>query len=203
MTSGDTRTRLIEAAEHHFRRFGYRRSTVDDMTRVAELGKGSFYLHFPSKEAAYLEVIEASLERFVAKAERALRAPGPVPDRLRALVEVTARHYSEDELLRASLLGDRSLVDGRVAERAAALQRARIRALLADALEQGHRDGSIRRSVDPQAAAAVLFEAGWAVVRAELEGHADLPLHRALATLNDIVGRGLVERPPGRGESPR
>lgn len=190
----DVRERLIAAAEHHFRRFGYRRATVDEMTRTAEVGKGSFYLHFPSKEAAYFEVVENSLERFVATAEEALRGPGTAPDRLGALVAVAAAHYGEDELLRSSLMGEDHLVDGPVAERAAELQRARIRGLMAEVLAQGRREGSIRSGLDPEATAEVLFEAGWAVVRADLEGRAGLPLSKALDTLNDVVGLGVVSR---------
>jgi AcrR family transcriptional regulator len=194
MTSASPRERLIEAAEQQFRRFGYRRATVEDVTRAAETGKGSFYLHFPSKEDAYVAVVETSLERFLAKAEAALRQPGPVPQRLRALVAVTAEHYGDDELLRASLFGEAALVDGAVARRAADIQRSRIRELLAEVLEAGKRQGSIRDTVDAETASAVLFEIGWAVVRAELDDSSDLPLEVALDTLNDIVGLGLVAR---------
>lgn len=192
--TSDARERLLEAAEAHFRRYGYRRTTVDDVTREAATGKGSFYLHFDSKEAAYMAVVEASLERFVQAATEALRAEGPVPERLRALVEVTARHYGEDELLRASLFGEQHLVEGRVAERAAQVQRNRIRDLLTETLSEGKAEGTIRKSIDVEATAAVLFEIGWAVVRAELDGTADLPLDVALSSLNDLVGLGIVTR---------
>lgn len=196
MPAISSRDRLIEAAEQQFRRFGYRRATVDEVTRVAETGKGSFYLHFPSKEEAYLAVVEASLERFMAKAEAALLQPGSVPQRLRALVAVTAEHYSTDELLRASLFGEDSLVDGAVARRAAEIQRTRIRQLLAETLEAGKQDGSIRDTVDVAATAAVVFEIGWAVVRVELDAGFEFPLDVALDTLNDIVGLGLISRHP-------
>ncbi len=194
MTSASSKERLIEAAEQQFRRFGYRRATVDEVTRAADTGKGSFYLHFPSKEDAYLAVVEASLERFMAKAEAALQQPGTAPERLRALVAVTAEHYSSDELLRASLFGEDALVDGAVARRAAEIQRSRIRQLLADVLEAGQRDGSIRDSVQVGPASAIVFEIGWAVVRAELDDTIDIPLVAALDTLNDIVGLGLIAR---------
>lgn len=190
------RQRLIDAAEQQFRRFGYRRATVDDVTRAAETGKGSFYIHFASKEDAYIAVVDASLERFLDRAAKALHHPGPVPQRLRALVEVTADHYGQDELLRASLFGETSLVDGAVARRAADIQRGRIRQLLAEVLEAGKRQGSIRETVDVERAAAVLFEIGWAVVRTQLDDSSDLPFGAALDTLNDIVGLGLVSRAP-------
>lgn len=196
--------RLVAAAEAQFRRFGYRRTTVEDVTREAGTGKGSFYLHFATKEEAYLAVVEASLARFLDRAQALLAAPGPVPQRLRALVGATAEHYGADELLRASLFGAAAggpgsgLVDGAVARRAADIQRTSIRALLADTLTAGQVEGSIRAALDASAAAAVLFEAGWAIVRAELEGTADLPLPVALAALNEITGLGIMTRDPRR-----
>ncbi|MFQ5523511.1 MAG: TetR family transcriptional regulator [Acidimicrobiia bacterium] len=194
MSSIPPRDKIIEAAEEQFRRFGYRRATVEEVTRAAETGKGSFYLHFPSKEDAYMAVVESSLERFLAKADEALHQAGSVPQRLRALVAVTAEHYGEDELLRASLFGVNTLVDGAVARRAADIQRQRIRELLMEVLEQGKQEGSIREALDVEKTAAVLFEIGWAVVRAELDHSSDLPLQEALDTLNDIVGLGVITR---------
>jgi AcrR family transcriptional regulator len=186
--------RLIAAAEAQFRRFGYRRTTIDDITADARTGKGSLYLHFESKRAVYMAVVEASLERFVENASRLLDASEPVPARLRALVELTIAHYGEDELLSASLFGRAGLVDGEVAQMAADVQRTRIRSLLRELLSIGQREGSVRADVEVEAAAAVLFEIGWAVVRTALDGESQVPLDRALTTLNQIVGLGLLPR---------
>jgi AcrR family transcriptional regulator len=186
--------RLAAAAELQFRRFGYRRTTIDDITTEAGTGKGSLYLHFESKQAVYLAVVEASLERFVEAASHLLDGPGPVPTRLRTLVELTIQHYGEDELLRASLFGGSGLVDGEVARVAADVQRTRIRDLLRELLAIGQREGSVRRNIEAPAAAAVLFEIGWAVVRSALEGDSQVPLDQALTTLNELVGLGLLPR---------
>jgi len=188
------RERLIEAAEAQFRRFGYRRTTIDDITGSAGTGKGSLYLHFDSKQAIYVTVVEASVERFVQRASRLLEGPGTAPERLRALVELTIDHYSHDELLHASLFGGGRLVEGDVSRLAADVQRTRIRGLLRELLQRGRSEGTVRPDLDIDAAARVLFEIGWAVVRVELEGESDLPLDRALHTLNQIVGLGLLPR---------
>jgi AcrR family transcriptional regulator len=186
--------RLIAAAEAQFRRFGYKRTTIDDITADAGTGKGSLYLHFESKQAVYMAVVEASLERFVESASRLLDGPGPVPSRLRSLVELTIHHYGEDELLHASLFGRTGLVDGDVARMAADVQRTRIRNLLRQLLVIGQRESSVRPDIDVDVAAAVLFEIGWATVRSALEGDSQIALGRALTTLNQIVGLGLLPR---------
>ncbi len=194
MTATDPRARLLEAAEIRFRRFGYKRTTVDDVATEAGTGKGSVYLHFSSKQEIYLAVVEESLDRFIAKAEHALAAPGTAPTRLRALVELTAAHYGDDELLHASLFGETDLVEGDVARMAEERQRKRIRELLEDVLTAGQAEGTIRSGLEPAHVASVLFETGWAIVRRGLESPDPTELARMLETLNDIIGLGITPR---------
>ena len=67
--------RLIAAAATTFHRFGYRRTTVEDITKAAGIGKGSLYLHFTSKKQAYLAVVESRLResRLVAREPNSIR----------------------------------------------------------------------------------------------------------------------------------
>ena len=52
-----SRQRLLDAALHEFRSRGYAATTVDDLCRAAGVGKGSFFHHFPSKEALALAAV--------------------------------------------------------------------------------------------------------------------------------------------------
>lgn len=192
----DPRSRVLRAAEDRFRRFGYRRTSVDVIADTAEVGKGSVYLHFESKADLYLAVVDLCTARFVEAASRAMAEATSAPGRLRALVVAAAHHYEHDDLLAPSLLGHADLVNGHVAQLAAEAQRGHITALITEALREGQREGSIRAGLDPERAASVLFEIGWAIVRRHLEGHAARPLADDLETLNDIVGRGTMTARP-------
>ena len=182
-----------------FRRFGFKRTTIDDVATEAGTGKGSVYLHFESKQAIYMAVVEQSLDRFISSAEKVLARPGTAPDRLRALVEMTAENYGQDELLHSSLFGETDLVEGEVAHMAAEHQRERIRALLEDVLRSGQAESTIRADLDPASTAAVLFETGWAIVRTGLEARDTSVLQTRLNILNDIMGLGLMPRLPDPG----
>ncbi|MBC8194496.1 MAG: TetR/AcrR family transcriptional regulator [Acidimicrobiia bacterium] len=199
MTAVETATldpaeRLLDVAEARFRRFGYKRTTVEDVAIEAGTAKGSVYLHFKSKQDIYLAVVERSLERFLAAAETALSTEGASPDLLRALVEATIDHYSHDELLRSSLFGDTDLVAGEVAQLASDLQRDRIRSLLRGVLTRGKAEGSVRDDIDVDAAASVLQESGWALVRTGLVSEDPAELETLLEAFNSIVGLGLIPR---------
>lgn len=52
-----TRRRLLEAAEEVFGELPYRDASVAEITRRAGVGQGTFYLHFPGKEAVFVELV--------------------------------------------------------------------------------------------------------------------------------------------------
>jgi TetR/AcrR family transcriptional regulator, transcriptional repressor for nem operon len=51
-----TRERIVRSAGVMFRELGYARAGIDDLMAGAELTRGGFYAHFPSKEALLAEV---------------------------------------------------------------------------------------------------------------------------------------------------
>lgn len=54
----ETRARILAAAEKVFGEKSYFRVSIADITREAGTGNGTFYLYFPSKEAAFRELVE-------------------------------------------------------------------------------------------------------------------------------------------------
>jgi AcrR family transcriptional regulator len=55
------RDALIAAARAEFARRGLRGARVEDITQACHLSKGAFYLHFPTKEALFQELVSRSL----------------------------------------------------------------------------------------------------------------------------------------------
>src|SRR6516225_3161237 len=82
----DVRDALLDAMERLLARYGYKKTTMDDLAREARIGKGTIYLHFPSKE----EVALCSIDRVVGSVHRHLQdlaaADGPAPERLRRML---------------------------------------------------------------------------------------------------------------------
>lgn len=53
----EARPKLLAAARHAFAEVGVDAARVEDIARAAGLSKGAFYLHFPSKDAAFEELV--------------------------------------------------------------------------------------------------------------------------------------------------
>lgn len=89
--AASSRQRLLDAALHEFRSRGYAATTVDDLCRAAGVGKGSFFHHFPSKEALALEAVNhwnAMTGALFAQAP--YHAPADPRDRVLAYVDFRA-----------------------------------------------------------------------------------------------------------------
>ena len=53
----ETRTRLLEAAEHVFADLGYPDASIVKITEAAGVGQGTFYLYFSSKQELFDELV--------------------------------------------------------------------------------------------------------------------------------------------------
>jgi AcrR family transcriptional regulator len=84
--SGERRQQLLDAARSLFAERGYHETTVDDITRAADVAKGTFYLYFSEKREIYVEVIKSFLGLIKSFADLVtLQTPSPAEyfDRVR------------------------------------------------------------------------------------------------------------------------
>jgi AcrR family transcriptional regulator len=101
------RDRILDATERLLARYGYQKTTMDDLAREAGIGKRTIYLHFASKEDVALSSVDRIVERLTERL-RAVAALDLPPDRrvrrmllLRVLFRfdsVRDYHHSFDEL---------------------------------------------------------------------------------------------------------
>jgi len=138
----ETRERLFRAALRLFAERGYQETTVEAITEAADVGKGTFFNYFPTKEhvlATFGDERIAGIERAVAEARK---RKGPILPLMRRVITDLAGQSSESAaLLRSIYAAHASSVPVR-----AALQKRirRARRLLAEMLAVGREQGEIR-----------------------------------------------------------
>lgn len=59
----DIRDLILDATDQLLARYGYKKMTIDDLAQAVGIGKGTVYLHFPSKEELILCHIDRIVER--------------------------------------------------------------------------------------------------------------------------------------------
>src|ERR1700675_1934692 len=102
--SADIRERLFRAALDLFAQRGFAETTVEDITEAADVGKGTFFNYFPSKDHILLAFGEMQLRKLEAAIELARRTGEPMPDFLRSLgVRMTQEPTRNPAIIRALL----------------------------------------------------------------------------------------------------
>jgi len=86
MAEKDMREQIIESAKDIFSRFGFRKSTVDDIARSIHKAKSSIYYYFGSKEEIFEEVIRREYTYLKDRLSDALADEDTPEGKLRAYV---------------------------------------------------------------------------------------------------------------------
>lgn len=60
----DVRQALLDAARSIFARYGYNKTTVDEIAKAARKGKSTFYYYYKSKEEIFKDVIDKEAQIF-------------------------------------------------------------------------------------------------------------------------------------------
>ena len=147
----ETRARVFDAALAEFHRVGVEATRIEDVVRTAGVARGTFYLHFASKDEVLVELLARCDQRIAMHLEgldprwpgRALRV---VADAIAA--EAAGKHAA---LLPAALAAIGRNPD-EVARRAPALSEG-----LTTFLAAGRRAGTVRDQAAPADLAAVLL----------------------------------------------
>jgi AcrR family transcriptional regulator len=82
----DIRDLILDAVDDLLARFGYGKMTMEDVARQVGIGKGTIYLHFPSKQELVLSHIDRIAETVVEKLREQAVAGDPVDRRLRRML---------------------------------------------------------------------------------------------------------------------
>ena len=106
---------ILDVASTLILRYGYHKTTMDDIAREADVGKGTLYLHWNTREDLFAALI---LREKVAMAEdiKQRLAGDPAGATLRGLLKHAALALLQRPLLKAALLGDVEVL-GKLAQR--------------------------------------------------------------------------------------
>jgi AcrR family transcriptional regulator len=151
--SAEIRERLFRAALGLFGKKGFAETTVEDITEAADVGKGTFFNYFPSKDHILIAFGEMQLGKLEAAVEMARRTNESMPKFLRELgVRMTQEPTRNPEIIRALLQAYLSTTP--VREAMLDLQK-RVLALHTELIRLGQKQGEIRNDVPAEEIAYV------------------------------------------------
>ena len=87
------RCRLLEAALSVFARFGFRKTSMDEVARAANVSRQGLYLHFSAKEELFRAAVEHALRTSLEAATARLAEDAPIDERLAGALDEWVGRY--------------------------------------------------------------------------------------------------------------
>jgi len=100
----ETGQRLLDAAVRLFAEHGFANTTVEDITRAADVGKGTFFNYFPSKEHVLVALGERQVGT-IAAAAGSIDPDIPIREQVRRVVHQLAAGWLRSKRLIRTMLG--------------------------------------------------------------------------------------------------
>ncbi|MFD9906999.1 TetR/AcrR family transcriptional regulator [Streptomyces sp. NPDC059063] len=190
-----TRDRLLTAALELFATQGYAATTYDHIAERADVGRQTAFNHFRRKEdfvVAWVRQRHELLDRQdAAEASGSGTAVEALAGELRALAELNERDYALAK----------ELHDSGVLHSAFALGTTTPRAFVA-AVARGRQNGEIRRDLDPESVADLVFDGYVTALSRWLRNDGGFPLTEALLTRLAIHATGFTTTAPPTDAAP-
>jgi AcrR family transcriptional regulator len=189
--SAEIRERLFRAALDLFAQKGFAETTVEDITEKADVGKGTFFNYFPSKDHILLAFGEMQLRKLEAAIEKARKIGERMPDFLRSLgARMTQEPTRNPAIIRALLQAYLSTTP--VREAMMDLQK-RMHVLHSQMIQLGQDRGEIRNDL-PAAEIAQVFRQTIFGTLLMWSLYADATLHSRIETAFNLLWSGLAPR---------
>jgi len=139
----ETRQSLLAAAMALFHEKGYDATPVEEITERADVGKGTFFNYFPSKEALLAELAAWRVEQMRSALDVKSGAPASPVGRLKRLLTLL-----QGQAMRDGHLMQRALA-ARLAQPPAHLARHQLHGLVNDLVLEAQAAGEMRGDLEP------------------------------------------------------
>jgi AcrR family transcriptional regulator len=185
------RERLFRAALDLFAQHGFADTTVENITNAADVGKGTFFNYFPSKDHILLAFADMQLAKLQSIIESLRDTRDPFPQFFRTLaVRMTEEPARNPSIVRALLLANLSSTPVREGMR---INQARGHKLLSEFVQIGQEHGELRNDLPAGDIAQVFRQTVFGTLLVwSLYG--DDSLATRIRTALDVLWQGLSPR---------
>ena len=144
--ASDKRKLFLRVGEQLFSRYGYKDVNIEDITREAGVGTGSFYTYFQSKEAFYEEILDNLEEQGIHSVDRLVAGFSSPLNKMKALYRFTTLGIRHNPILLGILTGDKKYIYPGQQDRLDRKNtlRSHVERVIADIIREGSRKGLFR-----------------------------------------------------------
>jgi AcrR family transcriptional regulator len=188
------RDHLLDAGRAVFSELGFYSATVDQIAERAGVAKGTVYLYFRSKQELYFAIVEHDLEELYTETVEQMAKGETAFDRIRAYIRVRCEFAeSRHDFLRLLATESGTSVSGneRIKQLIGVTYPERSRMLLKNVLQEAISRGEMRQ-MQVDAAARLVYDLSFGMVRRRLTTNRDLELEDELNMMIDVLRSGMA-----------
>jgi TetR/AcrR family transcriptional regulator len=185
----DLRQRVVTAAEKSFSMFGYKGTTMDQVARIANVGKGTIYTFFDSKEALFISILNSLIDDLKRTAETAIDEERPFFDNLEQALRGILTYRQQHELFVKLIQEVREIGTGAVVDGLAYVEDAIVQ-FITRHLREGQRRGDVA-PCNSEVVAFVMLRTYTSLVVEWEQRHAPLSDEEIRQTFHQLFANGL------------
>ncbi len=182
----DKRQLFLKVGEELFSRYGYKDVSIEDITKEAGVGTGSFYTYFSSKEAFYERILDNLENQGIRSVDRLVAGFRSPINKMKALYRFTTLGVKNNPILLGILTGNKKYIYPGQQDRLSGKGslRAHVEKVVSEIIREGSRKGvfRVRQYRNPRRMVLAIYDA--ILMNLDSDGAEDL--------MNDILR--LLER---------
>jgi AcrR family transcriptional regulator len=92
VVKSEVRAQIVEVARKIFTRYGFRKTTMEEIASASSMGKSSIYYYFPGKEYIFRAVVEKEAQELKEHLDKTIRTTDPPIQKLKSYILFRLHH---------------------------------------------------------------------------------------------------------------
>lgn len=159
----DKRQLFLKVGEELFSRYGYKDVNIEDITKEAGVGTGSFYTYFSSKEVFYEQILDNLENQGIRSVDRLVAGFRSPINKMKALYRFTTLGVKNNPILLGILTGNKKYIYPGQQDRLSGKSslRAHVEKVISEIIREGSRKGvfRVRQYKNPRRMVLAIYDA--------------------------------------------
>ena len=159
----DKRQLFLKVGEELLSRYGYKDVNIEDITKEAGVGTGSFYTYFPSKEVFYEQILDNLENQGIRSVDRLVAGFRSPVNKMKALYRFTTLGVKNNPILLGILTGNKKYIYPGQQDRLSGKSslRAHVEKVISEIIREGARKGvfRVRQYKNPRRMVLAIYDA--------------------------------------------
>jgi len=182
----ETRNKIFDVSGRLFKEKGFENTTVDEITKEAGIGKGTFFNYYPTKEALLVDFVKQKEELVYDLVRNELKKNIPVREKIKNVLVLVARSNEKDKEMTRLYVFEYLRHYGYEERKSHSLN-----LIIHDLLEKSAEKGEVKKGIDIKKAADILTATYFHSLMEWLWSNTDISFSEDISGKIDMIFDGI------------